>query len=201
MVSRLRARAVYVYGRAAYGGGAPVPQRTSCLVPPRPRARAAGAWAIIAVRSAICGFLCYYGSLFLPVTIELGDLVLNTVALEFVLGVDELIFTSLAPTKVQVYVDSHKGHAVPKARHWKGLESRTVLTVGGCVGLVLYFILGVVMPQTRQLVEARDALCAGDRDFVIAEDGFGVPVWSYPVGAPCRDLRAPGVFLCESDVP
>jgi hypothetical protein len=37
-----------------------------------------------------------------------------------------------------------------------------------------------VLPNLEHIVEARDALCSGDRDFVIGEDGFGVPVWSFP---------------------
>ena len=96
------------------------------------------------------------------------------------------------PLSARRYVRAHQGHATPKMKAWMGVEFQTICTVGGCVGLVAFFLAAVVVPQTYRIVEARDALCAGDRDFVIAEDGFGVPVWSYPVGAPCRDLRAPG---------
>ena len=31
-----------------------------------------------------------------------------------------------------------------------------------------------------KVVEARDALCAGDLDFVYTVDGLGVPAWTYP---------------------
>ena len=135
---------------------------------------------VLLVRSAICLALLWCGCLFLTVTIDMTDLLLNTVALEFVLGVDELIFSSLAPTKAQAYVDSHRGHAVPRPAAWKGIGVRTLVTMGSCVSLVGFLMYGVVLPNLEHIVEARDALCAGDRDFVIGEDGFGVPVWSFP---------------------
>jgi hypothetical protein len=135
---------------------------------------------VLLVRSAICLALLWCGCLFLTVTIDMTDLLLNTVALEFVLGVDELIFSSLAPTKAQAYVDSHRGHAVPRPAAWKGIGVRTLVTMGSCVTLVGFLMHGVVLPNLEHIVEARDALCSGDRDFVIGEDGFGVPVWSFP---------------------
>jgi len=41
--------------------------------------------------------LLYYGSLFLIYTVELPELILNAVALEFVLNIDEILFLVLAP--------------------------------------------------------------------------------------------------------
>ena len=147
------------------------------------RGRKVAAGAVLVVRVVVCGFLAYYGGVFLAVTIDIETLLLNTVALEFVLGVDELIFSSLAPAAVQAYVDGFAGLAVPKARSWRGLDARSLATLAAAFGAVLYFVFLVVLPQTRDIVDARDALCAGDRDFVYATDGFGVPVWGFPPGS------------------
>merc|ERR1712096_129696 len=35
-------------------------------------------------------------------------------------------------------------------------------------------------PYVDVLVASRDALCAGDRDFIFTIDGAGVPAWTYP---------------------
>ena len=41
-------------------------------------------------------------------------------------------------------------------------------------------ISGIVVPQTGILIDALDALCAGDRDFVRVLDGVGATAWGYP---------------------
>ena len=84
---------------------------------------------------------------------------------------------------------------MPRARTWKGLEVRTVATIAGCFCLVLYFQFAEVLPQMEDLVDARDAICSGDRDFVIAKDGFGVPVWAYPARARRPRGRSGHFFL------
>ena len=44
---------------------------------------------MVGLRAVVCALLCVYGCLFLSLnTIGIGDLLLNTVALEFVVSVD-----------------------------------------------------------------------------------------------------------------
>ena len=46
--------------------------------------------------------------------------------------------------------------------------------------MLMYSVFGILVPQKNVLIEARDALCAGDRDFVYAVGGLGSPAWGYP---------------------
>ena len=50
------------------------------------------------LRLITAGFMFYQGTQFLVYTIDIGDLLLNAVALEFVISTDELIFTCLGPS-------------------------------------------------------------------------------------------------------
>ena len=52
---------------------------------------------IFLIRFGVAMALLYYGSLFLIFTVELPELILNAVALEFVLNIDEILFLVLAP--------------------------------------------------------------------------------------------------------
>ena len=120
-----------------------------------------GAFSLISsIRLALSVFLLYYGSLFLVYTISLGDLLLNAVALEIILTMDELLYELLAPGRVKRLIAG----ALPLkqcpalSRTWRGLGLRTFVT------LVLSFVtfFGVyfahLSPQIDTLVRARDAL-------------------------------------------
>ena len=50
------------------------------------------------------------------------------------------------------------------------------------LGALSFTYVGLLAPQARVLVQARDALCAGDTDFVTTRDGLGAFAWSYPDG-------------------
>mmetsp|Transcript_36411 Transcript_36411/g.97292 ORF Transcript_36411/g.97292 Transcript_36411/m.97292 type:complete len:755 (-) Transcript_36411:467-2731(-) len=149
--------------------------------------RTAATLLVALARAFICGTLAAYGCLFLAYEISLGDLLLNTVALEFVLSVDELIFEALVPTTVKQLVESAAPLAAVRARaldgpRWRGLDTRAALTIG-TVATMLGAVLGLILlPQRNLLVQARDALCAGDRDFVFTLDGLGSIAWTYPEG-------------------
>ena len=62
--------------------------------------------AVQGLRCVIAGLLAWYGCLFLVYTLSVEELLLNTVALEFVITVDELMFGSLAPLAAQVACDA-----------------------------------------------------------------------------------------------
>eukprot|EP00937_MAST-01D_sp_MAST-1D-sp2_P005633 g5633.t1 len=70
-----------------------------------------------AARVGLAVFLLIYGSLFLVYTIPLQDLLLNAVALEFVIMVDEVIFETLAPARVCRLV---RDAAPLRVRTWRG---------------------------------------------------------------------------------
>jgi hypothetical protein len=133
-------------------------------------------------RLIICFMLAWYGCLFLAYTASVPDLLLNMVALEFIISTDELMFASLAPSLAKFLVDAAEPFHIPQGRAWRGLDVRMCATLCGVVAFVTAIFVAVVSPQVSLLVSARDALCAGDVDFVYTHDGLGVAAWAYPSG-------------------
>ena len=64
---------------------------------------------------------------------------------------------------------------IPKRPWWRVILTWTI------VGITLASTLGsILVPQQHLLIDARNAICAGDRDFVYTIDGAGSVAWSYP---------------------
>eukprot|EP00959_Pyramimonas_sp_CCMP1952_P035739 748394-Pyramimonas_sp.AAC.2 len=59
--------------------------------------------------------------------LSVADLLLNTVALEFIISIDELMFDALAPAKAKQIVASLKPVKVKMLPSWKGLDILMVL--------------------------------------------------------------------------
>ena len=134
-------------------------------------------------RLVIAGVLGYWGSLFLiNYSITLGDLLLNAVALEFVMSVDETVFNVLAPAAVKRLFPHHFGLTSKRAADFHGMDARTLLSLTVSLAALAALVAAHLMPLMQVLVNARDALCGGDIDFVYAVDGLGVLAWAYPTG-------------------
>jgi len=124
--------------------------------------------------------LGFVGITWLGNTVSVTDLVLNAVALEFVLTVDEIIFEALAPRRMKSLIEnlSNSSLYLPSTKEWKGLDLESIslfITVCG-VSLISLFI--VVLPFEHRLKLADDALCAGELEFVYAVNGAGIPAWA-----------------------
>lgn len=144
------------------------------------RARSICVIILHALRAALAVTLCCFGSLFIVYTVSVLDILLNAVALEFILYVDEWLFEALAPVQTQNAMQCLSDLKVPPAAKWKGMDKMTVLKFFITFGMILGLIFGYLLPQTSLLAEARDAMCGGDRTFVVAHDGYGAPAWAYP---------------------
>ena len=114
-------------------------------------------------------------TLLLADTIEISRLLLQTVVLGFVMMIDELVYTSLAPLHVKKVLADTIPFKIPKVPVWRVILTTTVtiVTLATAVGCIL-------IPQGNLLVDARNAICAGDLDFVYAIDGSGSVAWAYP---------------------
>ena len=130
---------------------------------------------VCAAKLGIVMVMLVAGTFFLGYTIELRTLLLQTVVLGYVMTVDELVYAALAPAHVKRALDSTSAFALPKVPWW-----RASLTVVVVVVSMVSAISGIVVPQTGILIDALDALCAGDRDFVRVLDGVGATAWGYP---------------------
>jgi hypothetical protein len=133
------------------------------------------------LRLCVSIIMVKYGSDFLVhYSIALGDILLNAVALEFVMSVDELVFETLAPACAIRLFPSSFGFKTRKARTWHGLDARAPLTFAVAIAIMMCVLALELQPLMETLVKARDALCAGDTDFVYTVDGLGVLSWAYP---------------------
>mmetsp|Transcript_866 Transcript_866/g.2638 ORF Transcript_866/g.2638 Transcript_866/m.2638 type:complete len:847 (-) Transcript_866:23-2563(-) len=130
------------------------------------------------IRLVIGAILIWNGSLYLAHTIDVGELILNAIALEFVLRVDELIYACFAPMRIRMLVKHCKAMSAPRFRACSGVDVRSILAFIACFGLALGIYLGPVLEQEKILEKAQHAMCGGDLDFVFAVDAVGVPWWS-----------------------
>ena len=112
------------------------------------------ALAINAGRGVIAALLCYYGIQFVGYTLALEDLILNAVALEFVISIDEMIFEALMPRAIKQFYERLKPLKLPPFTSYRGIDLRgavTFLAVGGVFAAALGWL---VIPQVGVHPEA-----------------------------------------------
>ena len=134
---------------------------------------------VCVVRGVISLLMVVFGTFFLVYTVDIGDLLLNAVALEFVISVDELLYESMAPSGVRRIIQNLEPWKVPELS-WKGLDAWAPFCVCLMSSCVTVAFIAVINPQHDVLHQVRDAICAGDREFVFAFDAIGAVSWSYP---------------------
>jgi hypothetical protein len=144
------------------------------------KARLAWTLSIQVMRFAISGLLLVYGLMYIAYTDKVGDLFLNCVALEFVIQFDELIYEAACPAAIMMLCNRLKPLKLP-VRHARGaIGLRAILTWVLVLAVTIIAKIAILDPQVQLMVRARDALCAGDVQFVYAIDGAGTIVWGYP---------------------
>jgi len=138
------------------------------------------------IRLALSSVLLVCGALWLSYETDMSNLLLNAVALEFVLNVDELIFENLAPLQFKHVFGlcSTTALPLPSLLHqcrqdfrWRGLDVRTVTTFFSCVAFITAIYAGFMMPYDVILRDTRHAICGGELDFLYAMGGAGLPLW------------------------
>ena len=148
------------------------------------------------VRIVLAVFMFIQGTQFLVYTISLEDLLLNAVALEFVISTDELLFHSLAPARAKRVLSNTEGFKLEPAKTWNGMDRRSFFTnLAVCTALV-WAAADFMQPQLTVLHRVRHAICAGDLSFVYSIDGVGTVAWGYPasqstlLGAPTQAINS-----------
>ena len=132
------------------------------------------------VRLMIAGVLLYAGVLYLcHSTISIPDLLLNMVALEFILDLDERLY-SFAPRQLQAGLDEVESLQM-KFTKSKYFGRADCLSVGKFVIIMLaipIIMIMVIDPTVQQLWEASDALCSGYTDFAFTVDVRHATNWA-----------------------
>ena len=153
------------------------------------------------LRLVIGAVLLWFGSLYLIHTIEINELILNAVALEFVLRIDDILFVCFVPTRVRALIKQGKPLSAPSVLKTRdGLDIRSVLSFLVCLCLVLVLYFTELVPQKHILEQAQHAMCGGDLDFVYAKDPMGAAWWA-PTKKQSDDLATLETTLLPRDRP
>ena len=115
-------------------------------------------------------------------TSNIQDLILNAVALVLVLDVDELIFTTLMPRRMQEFADECS--PIKTAHHRKTSRLFTVVYLSYVFGITIYAYF-LSRDIAMSLSAVKDVLCNGTIDFAI-----GVQTDGY-VGLKIRSTSSP----------
>jgi len=127
---------------------------------------------LLLVRFVISSFLLICGSMWLTYTINVENLLLNAVALGFVLDLDEMLFT-LAPAQVK----SLMGRLQPlPAQSWPSVKGTDLVTITQTIfvpALVIIMYFSILAPQWQTMDDIESSFCDGNRDFVYSTDAIG----------------------------
>ncbi|CAE7749771.1 acnB [Symbiodinium sp. CCMP2592] len=117
-------------------------------------------------RTAVAGCLLYAGIQWLARTTNIADLILNAVALGAILEIDEMIFASLLPKKVQVAIYELEAIQVKYTRAKSQLEGLFIFIMVATLSLAPFFLW--VQPLSQTMIAVKKEYCANNQDFVMA---------------------------------
>jgi len=119
-------------------------------------------------RLIIASFVCLIGILYLGETFRIGDLILNAIALAFILDCDELLFEMFAPYRI-ASLQRHLEPIPVKPAPWKYWPWAETFLKGLLISGIMFLIYGYVLaPFHWRLQQAHYIMCSGDTDFVYA---------------------------------
>lgn len=111
--------------------------------------------------------LLHFGSVWLAETNSLQELLLNAVSLAFVFDIDEICFELMSPLTVRAIANTLS--PLRKTCHLFGLR-RLEEFVPKCAVVIFacYLLFDRIVPDVGDLQAQWDALCGGQKDFVVA---------------------------------
>eukprot|EP00927_Polykrikos_kofoidii_P033445 TRINITY_DN2827_c0_g1_i4.p1 TRINITY_DN2827_c0_g1~~TRINITY_DN2827_c0_g1_i4.p1 ORF type:complete len:544 (-),score=43.77 TRINITY_DN2827_c0_g1_i4:44-1537(-) len=125
---------------------------------------------VVIVRIAVAFTLLITGLVWLSVTSEITEAILNAAALSFVLELDDLLFHATLPSTVQNFVNEMKPIRYKRPR-WI-LEASLPILVSV---LAIVTVCRTVMSENMvDMVRIRKELCGGFVDFVSAKNSVGI---------------------------
>jgi hypothetical protein len=125
-------------------------------------------FALVSIpRFIVASLLLWIGCVFLAYTWNIDDLVLNAMALGFVLDVDELFFSAFAPYRVKNLLDLQRPLQMP-ARSTGNLDKVSAAVVSVSVLAIVYVTYTSDMLEHMQAVHTE--LCAGNLDFIVTKN-------------------------------
>jgi len=127
---------------------------------------------VVLIRIWIALTLLVAGGWWLSNTSQLGDLLLNCAALAFVLELDEILYKSLVPELVKGIISRLRPVPLQKECVFRGLNVRPLLVLVACSGYVAWMFFDHVQPMQKRMVEVKQAMCHGAKDFIVDVQPF-----------------------------
>eukprot|EP00439_Symbiodinium_sp_Y106_P059862 s624_g8.t1 len=118
------------------------------------------------VRVAIASVLLFGGILWLARTTSIEELMLNAVALNSILDVDEFLFAGMAPIKIQHAIQNVTPIRIRYSRFRSQLESLVHFSALLTLILLSYFLL--LVPLSDAMLAVKSELCGGIQRFVVS---------------------------------
>ena len=119
-------------------------------------------------RAVIACILLVGGILWLARTTSIQDLMLNAVALNAILDIDEFLFVGMTPAKIQETLGKLKPKHVSKGHLRSQLESAVHFSCLVSVVLISYFLL--LEPLQRIMLMVKTEMCYSNQTFVVAHN-------------------------------
>jgi hypothetical protein len=134
-------------------------------------------------RFALAVVLWYAGVVFLLSSGSHADLILNGVALGFILDIDEYVYSVLAPQRVKTVFANFEPMPVAHVELFGGIRKTSpavteVLKLALMCGLVAWVYFGQIRPLFLNIAEAQEVLCGGVQNFVYAENSASSTVYA-----------------------
>ncbi|CAJ1327983.1 unnamed protein product [Effrenium voratum] len=132
------------------------------------RGRLAILLGVSMIRAVIAGVLLGAGILWLARTTSITELMLNAVALNAILDVDEFLFAGFTPISMQLAVRKLQPVRIRYSARRSHVESVTLMVLLATTMLVPYFVL--LKPQSDTMLQVKWELCGGNRTFVVSRN-------------------------------
>jgi hypothetical protein len=137
------------------------------------KSRAVFVTTILTIRVVILLFLLYLGGMFLATEANVPNLLLNTIALDFVVHVDQLVFQSFAADTSISFISRLKPIGFGTWRTTVGIDAKSVCLSFFGIGYTVLFYLLIVDPMKTNMTKVIEALCDDLLQFAIATDSYG----------------------------
>lgn len=134
-----------------------------------PLRRTAVSFTVLA-RLGIAVTLGISGGLWLAHTRDVTNIMLNAVALLFILEIDELLWKVVASRHTTKYLSSVRTLQLGPRKTWAGVDVACILRLIMIIAALVVFVQETVCINAIQAKTARDILCGGNKDFVYSSN-------------------------------
>ena len=128
--------------------------------------RVAGFLGLMGIRTVLAVVLLWSGILWLSHTSSMTDLILNAAALGFIMDTDELLFAATTPAIVKNFVSRLEPLSYPARSLASRMNASAVLALCSLLAVLVFAMTTFVFPNITTMLILKDAVCAGNQEFV-----------------------------------